>query len=1140
MPNPKLSMLQDSFTGSSVNTALWNASTAGQYALDPVNNLVSLNVATAANTYNNLGAAGPYDATGSSLYAEITAAPNGNGGTLTTLKLDAGGNNAIQTQVSNTGGFILQVETGGTWSTTALPTYDPNAHRWWMFTESAGQFTFSTSVDGWTWTTLATVSYSWSATAVAVYFQTGTTDTEPSGMAATIRHVNTRVGGAHNQNWPTLEEAWAPYWNCNGGDSPLDRYVDLSDRTRAQTSVNRGRQYELDQVRAGEATLQLANPDGALDPMNTSGPFAGHIMPYQPYRKRAMWPPQRNLLTQVQATGGDLGGQPLGFINAGSGGPAIFTQTDPNHGQFYATPGWQGDTVMQFQVPTSATPGTYVIWTWQTAVEPGTTYTMQIQARNVTASSSCLVYPYIYFWDVVNSAVVGAQSGAVQTLTGATGEGGWTQLTVTGAAPANASYMLIGVILDAAPAATCSIQFDGWQLEKSTTASTWTCPGTWYPVYAGFVERWPSTWDLSGTYGLVQPTAVDAMALLSQRVLRDPFIEEVFSSGPTFFYPFADPQGSTTFADATGAFAAAPEVNGNQGSGTLTAGVSITSANSGGAYIGSSGTVINLNNPNPGTSNGNAATVVSLSSAGVNGPQSTAWTRMIAFRYTGAGGNQPTIWGALGRGTFNPSWIQSSAHLDLGTNNSPIMYLNGAWGFSSANLALSNPVNCADANWHLAMFGYDSNSGNAVIAVDGTVTTSNLGTGLQPTGIIGDYIGAYVTPTNGVAISFPFAGDLAFAAEFPTLLSSSTITTLYQSWKYASQGESSDARYARILRYGGYIGVSSLQSGMTTSMGPATSISGQDVLSALQAVVDTENGEHFADSVGTVTFKARSARYNSLAPVFTFGERADLGERPYEDCQLDHDPTHLANLITLTQDVTNATFSAHDAASQTNYFQRTLTRTLNTSSTLEMQDAAYYLLSRYKNALTRVSAIQLHPAANPALWAVCLQLELGMRIRINRRPPGAQQITVDCFIENIQIQMDDQGDATWLLQCSPVDPTPYGVFASFHTTLADPVSPSASVITINAGADNQNPAAAQIGPGQQLVLGNGTKNKETVTVASVGATSAGWTTATINLQAPTANSHSTGDVVCEPLPTGTTDPTTWDLAAKLDSVAFSY
>jgi hypothetical protein len=493
-------------------------------------------------------------------------------------------------------------------------------------------------------------------------------------------------------------------------------------------------------------------------------------------------------------------------------------------------------------------------------------------------------------------------------------------------------------------------------------------------------------------------------------------------------------------------------------------------------------------------------------------------------------------------------------------------------------------------------------------------------------------------------------------------------------------------------------------------------------MSALQAVVDTENGAHFVDAAGAITFRSRSARYNALTPRYTFGERVDLGEWPYEDCQLDFDSTHLSNQVTVTQEGSGQNFYAVDAASVTGYFPRTMSRSINANNTDECQDAANYLLSRYRQPATRVSSLQLHPSGNPALWPVCLSLELGTRIRVMRRPPGAPTVQVECFVENIQWDFGDDGEAWLTLQCSPADLTSYGVVGAWHTALASSSTVGATSLTINAPqvtqlysatfdtagtwrvitsgtgadagpitvasdagttaakattytimedpvdipydptltyrvsatirtataptagsplayvgltgvtadgkrcnlnganaissqhyvaasatqpgatyttytgyasgratpsdtgvrADPANPArlrpeivkirplvyllyqctdgvqyldnftihtvptlggvsaVSQLAPGQQLVLGQGTANAETVTVSAVGATSPGWTTGTITLTAATTKTHAAGDVVCEPLPAGTTDPATWDGVNRFDSMAFAY
>jgi hypothetical protein len=1133
----KLSTLVDFFGGTAINTSTWNASSGSGVTLDTTLDRVSVSCTA---SYTSLGSTA-WDATGSSIYVRVSPAPVGNGSTQTQLQLTAAGGSNKALLMCDGGGTMRAavVTSGSTTASVTIGAYDAYNHAWWRIRESAGVFYFDTSADGWTWTQQAQATYSWTATAVTVLLTCGYYGTEAAGMVAYFDHVNTMSSapGQLNLAWPSVEFAWAPYWNCNGGDLPLDRYVDVTSRTRGTMGLNRGRQYELDQVRSSELTAQLANTDGALDPNNASGPWFGHIQPYQPTRVRAQWPPTRNLLTQVQATGGDLGGFSTGTIPGGASGIDVFSLADSSGGTITAsTSAWQGSNVFQFSVPSGTAAQTAICFTLQPAVQPGVTYTVQMQVRNVTASASLQVDAWIVF-----SSVTGAIStirSSVVTLTGSA-TAPWTLVTVTATAPANTARVSFGVETGGTAAATCSVQVDGWQWEKSSTPTTWVCPGVTYPVFGGFVERWPSQWSMSGTYGTVQPTAVDALSLLSQVQLSDPLIEEINSHSPRFLYTLGDPQGAATFTDATGQNKAAAWQTGKYGPGSLTSGNQITSATSAGAYTGSSDTVVTINNPNPGTNIISGATFISLTSAGITGPAnpSGSWTRMIAFRYTGPTPSVDTVfWSSFDRQRVNN--LPGGSQLYWGLDSSGKFGVTISGPTNNPAVYIPSPTSMADSNWHLGIASYNHANGQLIVSIDGNALFWTLSSAQEPTGLVSDNIGAWVDPTVGNGTYLNYKGDLSFVAEFPSALSSTDMTSIYNAWKTSCSGESTDARYNRILRYAGYTGLSSVQAGLTTSMGPA-SFSGQDALSALQAVVDTESGEHFVARDGTLTFKSRSARYNSLTPAIVFGENA--GEIPYEDAQLDYDPTHLSNLVTITQASTNQTFVAQDATSQTNYFPRSLTRTVNSSSALECQDAAGYLLSRYKNALTRVQSLKLHPAANPALWPTLLGLELGTRVRVMRRPPSpAPAIQVECYAEGIQWDWDDQGEAYVTLQCSPADLTPYALFAAFHTTLNGSPAAGVTSITINAGADNQNAAASQLGQGQQLVLGLGTANQETVTISSVSTTSAGWTTAVITLQAATTKSHTSGDTVCEPLPSGITSATTWDAMTKFDACNFAY
>ncbi|MDH6123857.1 MULTISPECIES: hypothetical protein [unclassified Kitasatospora] len=961
---------------------------------------------------------------------------------------------------------------------------------------------------------------------------------------------------ALNPNWPVLDYAWGPVWNASGGSAPGWAYTALTGRTMGKVGVGRGRQYETDQVQAGTMSARFANNDGQLDPMNAASPWNGRIKPYTPLRVRVQYPPTQNMLTQGAATGGDVAAT-LGTMNSQNPSLWISSSTDSNNGSVVASgSAFQGSNVLQFNIPanTSASPvyNARIFYALNGSVVPGQTYTFQARVRNVTASASLTVAPFFewYGWNggsagnLTGTYVVGSNS----TLAGST-SAAWTQVTFTATAPTSGGVygIVAGVALTAtSPASAVSLQADALQLEKGSTATAFTVPGITYPLYSGFVERWPSKWDFGGTYGVVDPTVVDSFALLSQRQLRDPLTQEIYSHTPNFIYTLGDPQGTSYFADATGNYGPASIGVSAYGAGSVTAGNKIQSSSAGGTFM-STNTVVTVANANPGTNYIGAASFVSLSAGGVKGPKDpAAWTRIIAFRYTGP---VPSTGNAVLWTAFGPQGGGGGSRIEIGINSSSQLYAT-VQGPTGAQVSGHNGhVNVCDGNWHLGIISYSGTTGFGVACDGGLIDYwSGYSASTNPTGLISDSVGGWVDPSTGNGTAFNYQGDIAYAAEFSGFFFSNDVTNLYSAWKSQAQGDSTDQRYARILRWAGYTGASDIGTGQTTSMGPA-SVAGQDALSALASVVETENGLHYINSAGTIVFRGRGTRYNNTSPVYTFGENTGAGEWPYDEVELDFDSTHLANQVTVTQPANSTqangqNFTAADTTSQNDYFPRTMSRTVNSTSDAECQDAANYFLSRYKNPLTRVQSIKLHPSANPALWPVCLSLELNMRVRIMRRPFGAPPIQVDCFVEHIQWDLDDQNEAFVTLQCSPVDPTPYGLFGAFRTTIygstTQPIGTSGFPVGPMNG-DNSQALAAIVGHGSQITIEPGTSNAETFTVDYVTATTPGsWTYGNIVMTTASTKAHPAGAVVCEALPSGVTDPTKYDTSDKFDSAAFSY
>lgn len=959
-----------------------------------------------------------------------------------------------------------------------------------------------------------------------------------------------------NPNFPVISAQFGsanPYFAPAG---PAVNYTEWAKRLLGTWGTGRGRQYELDQMQAGTWRGPLRNDDGALDPGSSTSPFAGMLLPYRAFNIRAQWPPTANLLTADQATGGE--GTPLAPGTSGSAagvswaaasalGPVVAASASAYQGtqvwQNTVSVGLTGDSPFVLRMP----------------VDPGAPYSLTIHARCTTAGQNPSVYAAIT-WLNAAGGIVSTGTSAAQTLVGGTAPS-WTTCTYSiASAPATAVSAQVALMLAANLSATTVFQADGLQFERAAAASAFTTPGTWYPMWSGLVERYPQTWKYGGAYGIVGATAVDPLAPLSQVTLADPLTASAFTpaggQAPTFAYMLDDPSGSTVFADKTGTYASAPALASKFGAGTVAPGTAQTAASASGKFLGSSQTVTTFGGPTAAGTNlyGQAMSALNLSGggggafgphAGVKGPgggTGLGFTRMIAFRCTQA----PSTFSAL-------SWASGGSG-----GNTISMNLYPSFSFTVSIDDGSHPSGGASmgtydiGNWHLAYVGVAADGNTWIGGFDGSYGGPFPVGGSPPIvfpgGFTQDLIAA--APFGGstsfdfASLVFNFVGDIAMVIEWPFLMTGAQVANVYNAWRSAFSGDTSGQRYSRILGWAGYTGPTAIDTGASQSLGPATDVTGKSALEALQAVIDTENGQHFVDSGGTLRFYARTRRYLATKPAVTFGENVSGGESPYEDFATDSDPTRIANIIQITQTSTGQVVTATDVGSQQSYGSRTLSRNNQSTSILECQDAAAYLLSRYKAPKTRLQGLRVHPGANSALWAPMLSLELGNRVRAMRRPPTpAAAIQVDGFVEQVNWAVSDKVDAFADMQVSPADLSPYGVFTSLHASLKNPASSGTNTIVLNPLADAAtNPAAANLTGGQHLVLDLGLGTQETVTIATGGvpATSPGYTSVTITLTANLVQNHGANAVVCEPMPSGVTDPTIYDSAAVLGSIQFAY
>ncbi|RJQ68075.1 hypothetical protein D5S17_32755 [Pseudonocardiaceae bacterium YIM PH 21723] len=930
-------------------------------------------------------------------------------------------------------------------------------------------------------------------------------------------------------DWPVVDTAIS-FTSTVGSATPYTYWVSVLPRTVAGGQTRRGRQYELDAVQAGEMQLTLDNTDGALSPVNTASPFYPNVTPYRPIRQRMQWPPTQQLLTADQATAGDASALPTGAI------PSSLQALSA-----YGTPTLAAGPVgnaYQLAVPGSSTVNQSIVALAGWSVTPGKVHAVQAMARNITASTSAQVLAELA-WVDVNGAIISREQGTPVTLPGSAGSS-LVQVTATGTAPATACGALVSVTLVSQTAAF-TVQVDKWQVEQAAAPSTWTQPGTWRSLLSGYVERWPLQWGEAGLYTSVQITCVDQFALWSPQKLRDPFYLDVLATGPDWFYPLDDPANVTTVADLTGKRLAAPITVSRYGPGGLTTGNSVQATTAAGLFKGTTASVASFNNTTP-SGSFQAATYVQLDAAGIHGPPigGAGWTRIFAFRApVGVPAHDSAMWMA-GQPTFDEAGSNAQVFGTLSASTAGIFgFTPGAFAVefinnSTAVVNWASPNSVCDGNWHLAVITVSGNGLTVKITLDGVTSTVSPASSATPTGLVTDTLGVVIFPGQD-QIYNGYVGDLAHVGQWSSVLTSTQIGNLYTSWRSCWAGDSTGTRYARILAWAGFPGTSAIDTGATASMGPASDVSGQDVLTSLAAVVTTENGNHYVRADGAAVFESRITRYNRLTPSFILGESTATGELPYEDLAFDFDPTRLSNDVEVTQSASTQTFRATDAASATTYGSKSLSRTINTSSALECVDAANYLLARYKAPDLRVQKLRLHPSARPAMWPSVLQLEIGSRVRVMRRPPGQPAIQFNGFIESMAWTLSP-GDAYLDLEISPADLALYWLNAALHTTLSTGASAGASSVTVTALPDSAtNPFKASVPAGLQLTLEPGTVRAETLTVSTVSATSPGYTTCTVTFTSTLGFTHASGSVVCEALPAGFTDATTWDANALLGS-----
>ena len=189
-----------------------------------------------------------------------------------------------------------------------------------------------------------------------------------------------------------------------------------------------------------------------------------------------------------------------------------------------------------------------------------------------------------------------------------------------------------------------------------------------------------------------------------------------------------------------------------------------------------------------------------------------------------------------------------------------------------------------------------------------------------------------------------------------------------------------------------------------TGISTMQSLSGisENTLSVLQNIERSENGLLFMSKDGKLTFRSRHTTFPST-PDATFSD--DGSDIPYLRVDYINDDNEIFNVVSLTR-TGGTTQTVEDTASQGKYLIRTLSRSgLYNDSDSEVNDAANFLLGKFKDALIRFDnlVVDLTEATTGNQNSI-LDREVGDVVKVELTPPGGgspAQITSNEIIDSI-------------------------------------------------------------------------------------------------------------------------------------------
>jgi len=509
---------------------------------------------------------------------------------------------------------------------------------------------------------------------------------------------------------------------------------------------------------------------------------------------------------------------------------------------------------------------------------------------------------------------------------------------------------------------------------------TETVGGVTYPVFRGFVERWPPSWSKHGRFGTVTVTAVDMLAPLAATTLRTALDEVSLADSPDWLYPLDEPQGATAGVDliapARNGFATV--VSSKYGAGTVAWGATTT------LFEAPTGVrLVNSTNSSP------YSALSYLALGGPVVPTGAAWSLECWFSLTASGGYVSLFEQAANDRQRVQVYV------------SPTGTLAGVvTGASDNGTGLGGGTVVTDGRWHHVVLSLAADLMKITLYLDGAVNATAVATAAINTAGM-NVVAAGGPPYRKVGGTawIGLTGSLARLAQYPVALLAARVLEHYRAGTQSFYGDTYAARATRLLDYAGWTGPRSIAAGSSQMLG-ATGLAGTDALTALEDNAESEGGVFYADRDGTVVAEGRGSRFLRTTPALILGDGP--GEVPYaQGIAPDYDLTYMANRVTATRPY-GVTAVATDTASRAWYFERTRDLTVRITSDAQTVAAANFTLARYSQPRMRIGLVTLNLTTLPTSDVQKIEaLSIGARVRVAVRPIGQPGFTADFFVESI-------------------------------------------------------------------------------------------------------------------------------------------